>query len=210
MSRKRVRGPEPEDKSTARAWCITLFIPDDATPYVVEKEPEEDLEKQFEGTPQGATNVRYAIWQREICPDTGRVHWQGYIEFASPQRPTALKTAIGVRRGDQRQRPLRSGEIHWERRRGTREQARDYCRKQESRDPRDGSGPFEWGTLCNINCIWDPCAYCKRADDAAFVHGCHIELVARGEAQMRLFWAPDPCDSSDMLMTQYYVPLTKL
>nr|QXP07742.1 MAG: replication associated protein [Arizlama virus] len=143
MPPKRVRALEPEDKSTARAWCITLFIPDGCTPVVNEENDIDDDENEIIDQP-----VRYAIWQREVAPETGRIHWQGYVEFVKPVRPTAILKALRVRRGDQRLRGLRQQEVHWERRRGGRESARDYCRKQESRDPRDGSGPFEWGTDC--------------------------------------------------------------
>lgn len=74
---------------------------------------------------------RYVSWQREIAPTTGTPHIQGYIELDAPVRyahihrawPTAV---LAVRRG-------------------TREQARDYTRKSESRDEGDDAGPFERG-----------------------------------------------------------------
>lgn len=60
------------------------------------------------------------------------MHWQGYVEFKKPQRLAALKKLIPA--------------AHWEVRRGTREQALEYCRKEESRI----RGPFyaglPWGT----------------------------------------------------------------
>lgn len=124
---KRVTGDEGDDIGTARAWCLTFYVPDGCRPV-----PGEDA-------------CRYFVCQREVCPETGRVHWQAYCEFKEPVRGTKLLQAIRVELGDQRFRQLRRGEIHWERRRGRRDQARDYCRKEESRDPREGSGPFECG-----------------------------------------------------------------
>lgn len=59
--------------------------------------------------------VRYCIYQREISPETKREHFQGYIEFFNDQRVGQVKTVLG--------------ECHCEPRKGTREQARKYCRK---------------------------------------------------------------------------------
>lgn len=73
--------------------------------------------------------VRYAIWQKEACPTTGREHWQGYIEFNNGYRMAYLKNI------------LQDQQAHCQIRRGTREQARDYCRKDLSRI----EGPFEYG-----------------------------------------------------------------
>ena len=74
-------------------------------------------------------SVRYAIWQKEKCPTTNREHWQGYIEFNNGYRMAYVKNI------------LRDGAAHLEQRRGTREQARDYCSKEESRL----EGPFIYG-----------------------------------------------------------------
>lgn len=71
-------------------------------------------------------DLKYLIWQEESAPDTGTRHYQGYAEFSKPKRLAAVR------------RILPHG--HWEPRRGTRDQARDYCRKQERVD-----GPWEFG-----------------------------------------------------------------
>lgn len=76
--------------------------------------------------PSQDERVRYCIWQEEAAPDTGTRHYQGYVEFSSPVRRGSLG------------RWLRGG--HFERRRGTREQAREYCRKPDRLD-----GPWEYG-----------------------------------------------------------------
>ena len=71
-------------------------------------------------------NVRYAIWQRERGEE-GTEHLQGYIELAKPQRLSWCKNVIA--------------RAHFEIARGTRDQARDYCRKSDTRV----AGPFEFG-----------------------------------------------------------------
>ena len=72
--------------------------------------------------------VRYAIFQIETG-ETGTPHYQGYVEFHRSQRMQFVKDLLG-------------DEAHVEQRRGTREQAREYCRKEEGRV----EGPWEIGT----------------------------------------------------------------
>lgn len=69
---------------------------------------------------------RYVIWQKERG-ENGTTHIQGYIELRRPQRMAALRRWLP--------------RAHFEPRRGTREQARDYCRKEDTRV----EGPFERG-----------------------------------------------------------------
>lgn len=75
------------------------------------------------------TEVRYVVAQVEQGNDTGREHVQGYVEFFAPKRYSWWKRAIG------------DAATHCESRRGSREQARSYCTKLESRL----WGPFEHG-----------------------------------------------------------------
>lgn len=80
---------------TSRHYCITFF-----------KEPVVQSDK-----------VRYAIFGKEVCPSTGKIHWQSYVELNSPQRVSGLKKIFD------------DNTLHAEKRKGTREQARDYCKK---------------------------------------------------------------------------------
>ena len=82
--------------------------------------------------PQPLTNkqVRYIVWQKEQCPDTGRQHLQGYLELLRSSKLSTVKNYFG----DQT--------IHLEPRSGTQEQAVRYCTKEESRI----EGPWELGT----------------------------------------------------------------
>lgn len=75
--------------------------------------------------------IKYMICQVELAPTTGQAHWQGYVEFKKPCRIPQAKAWIGCEWA------------HLERRAGTRDQARDYCRKAESRAP--DAEPFEFG-----------------------------------------------------------------
>lgn len=83
--------------------------------------PDEQLTEDTFGV-----HFRYACWQEESAPDTGTPHYQGYVEFKAPLRLSAVRKLLGG--------------AHWEPRRGTREQAREYCRK-----PGQLAGPWELG-----------------------------------------------------------------
>lgn len=74
--------------------------------------------------------VRYICFQLEEG-DSGTRHWQGYIQFLKP---------IGLRLVGR----LLGGNPHIEVQRGSNVQARDYCKKIDSRI----EGPWEWGTFC--------------------------------------------------------------
>lgn len=62
--------------------------------------------------------VRYMIIGEEKAPTTGKTHWQGYAELYKPQRITGFKKMCEQK------------DMHVEIRKGTREQARDYCKKE--------------------------------------------------------------------------------
>lgn len=101
-----------------RNICWTLF-----------KEYNEDIEQELLDTWEDWKQVKYVIFQPEVCPSTGRTHFQGYTEFYKGVRVSTI----------QRKFPG----IHVETRRGTCDEAREYCRKPESRLP--GTNPSEYG-----------------------------------------------------------------
>lgn len=70
-------------------------------------------------------DIDYLICQAELV---GHLHLQGYVQFKNNKRLTALKKI------NQR--------AHWELRKGTHAEARDYCKKADSRV----NGPWELGT----------------------------------------------------------------
>lgn len=71
---------------------------------------------------------RYVSWQLE-CGANGTPHIQGYIECDRPTRLAALKRWLPT--------------AHFEKREGTADEARDYTRKDDSRQ----EGPFERGNF---------------------------------------------------------------
>lgn len=99
---------------TARAYCFTVNNPDGLPDF-------EDFVKE--------KTVRYAVFQLEMG-ESGTTHLQGYLELSSPRRITYVKSIPGLETA------------HVEKRRGTPEQARQYCMKK---DETYLEGPWEYG-----------------------------------------------------------------
>lgn len=126
---------------TARAYCFTLNNPDPI--HLINPE-------LFIDGPSDL--IRYAIWQLETG-DSGTQHFQGYLELRVSCRYTKVISSTNLKGA------------HFEPRRGNRDQARDYCRKEESRV----SGPWEFGS-------WET-SQGKRSDLADVV-----EAINRGDS----------------------------
>lgn len=82
---------------TSRHYCITFY-----------KKPVHPID-----------TIKYAIYGEEICPTTGTIHWQTYIELDKAVRFAAVKKMYN------------DDTIHCEKRKGTRDQARTYCMKDK-------------------------------------------------------------------------------
>lgn len=99
--------------SQARNWCLRLSNPTESSDEFI------DLFKD--------KSCRYLVFQKERGEENGLIHYQGYVEFSKVYRLGALKKI--------------HNSIHWEPRRGTRDEARNYCIKEETRV----DGPWEYG-----------------------------------------------------------------
>ncbi len=101
--------------SRLRNWCFTLNNPTE-NPQALLKELDDD------------PRVRYAVFQEEKG-ENETTHYQGYVEFSVGIRFNAMQRLIP--------------RAHLEGRRGTADQARDYCMKDDSRQ----AGPWECGNF---------------------------------------------------------------
>jgi hypothetical protein len=113
---------------SARNYCFTLFFFGDES-----LSPSEEAIFEAHNLPAWFSDplFKYVIINVEQCPDTAQIHWQGYMELSDKVRFTAIKSKCpGLLTA------------HFEARRGTREQAKEYCSKEESRI----AGPFEYGS----------------------------------------------------------------
>lgn len=84
---------------------------------------------EWEEDPARWAGVDYAVWQLERAPETGRLHLQGYLELTNRGYLTKVKKLRGLEGA------------HLEARRGSPKEAKEYCRKPESRV----AGPWETG-----------------------------------------------------------------
>jgi len=91
-----------------RRWVYTVYNADNPTDT-----------SDFTSKLRGSTSFRGLCHQLEKCPETDRIHLQGYAEWEKPQRLSALKKL--------------SGRAHWEPAKGTREQCIAYCNKVQTR-----------------------------------------------------------------------------
>lgn len=96
-----------------RNWCLTLNNPDE--------DPD-----TWSGRYRTHSNFKYMVMQVEEG-ETGTMHYQGYVEFDAPLYFNAVKKLCP--------------QAHLETRKGTAQQARDYCMKGDTRK----EGPWEWG-----------------------------------------------------------------
>lgn len=112
--------------AAAKHWVFTLNNPDISGEQLLRD--------------MGQWDLSYAVFQLEVG-DAGTRHFQGYCEFNKKVR---ISTVKGL---------LHGSRMHWEKRRGTRVQARSYSSKEDTRL----DGPWEFG-------IWAPAAQGKRSD----------------------------------------------
>lgn len=87
----------------------------------------------YSGMFDGMDNIRCAVWQMELSPETSRLHLQGYVEFTRSVRMVTIKRILGET-------------VHLEGRKGSRQQAIEYCRKTDTRF----AGPWEYGSLDDV------------------------------------------------------------
>lgn len=63
-----------------------------------------------------SSTMSYLCYGRERCSTTGRLHWQCYVEFKTRVTQSTIRTCFGS--------------VHFERRKGSSDQAVEYCRKE--------------------------------------------------------------------------------
>lgn len=104
-------------RTNAKRWCFTINNPI--------SDPEADDNDRFWDNTPGSTSCEpfgvhmdYLILQEERGAN-GTLHWQGFLILKKQQRLEWLKRHLNAR-------------AHWEVARGTNEQARDYCRKEDT------------------------------------------------------------------------------
>nr|QXP07787.1 MAG: replication associated protein [Arizlama virus] len=162
------------DKSVQRSWCWTQFV--DIEGKSVEEKAE--FLKQFVDRIE-EHHGRYTVFAMETTKDA-KVHLQGYSEFDKVCRGSALKKLWD------------SQSLHYEKRLGSREQAREYCRGWDAGmviipgrngEPYSVHGKpkvgvmYVSGKLCQEFGVWDAGGQGKRNDWLRLV-----ENIERGDS----------------------------
>ncbi len=81
------RAPKRAEGERSRSWVFTWFPP--PASFLT---PEELPRPVINGNDVGQDKkVNYAVFQHEVCPKSGKHHWQGFIEGPKPLRFTAVK-----------------------------------------------------------------------------------------------------------------------
>lgn len=90
-------------------------------------------------------SVTFFIYQKECCPSTKKIHWQGYIELKKQMRYNEVKNLFC------------DNTLHLEPRYGTQKQAIEYCKKGESRmdEPVVYGVPKNQGNRSDLDSIYD-------------------------------------------------------
>lgn len=109
-------------KSMSKQWCYTLNNPTRQTVPRL---------RSIDST--SIPSCTYHVFQLEVG-QSGTLHCQGFICFATRVRMSTVKTLLG-------------GNPHLEIARGTPQQAADYCRDPTKRDPRHPDAVHEYGTM---------------------------------------------------------------
>lgn len=107
----------------SRKWCFTIHARDDA------EADDWSINARDDHLPISPAGPVYWIYQVEVCPDTNRVHLQGFVYY---------ENAVSLRRA---KLDLGRDDAHLERCRGTVEENIVYCSKEDSAI----QGPFEHG-----------------------------------------------------------------
>ena len=103
--------------NNAKRWCFTINNP-------ISNPDEEDNDRFWDDSPGSSScepfdeEMEYLIIQEERG-ENGTLHWQGFVILKQKHRLSWLKNHFTRR-------------AHWEVARGTNEEARDYCRKEET------------------------------------------------------------------------------
>jgi len=110
--------------------------------------------------PDDWPDVAFCTWQLESCPDTGKLHYQGYVEFVGKKTWNWCHTHL-------------SGleTAHFERRRGTQAQAIAYCNKLDSR----ADGPWQYGEARAQGARSDLVDIKRKIDDGVAINSLYDE-----------------------------------
>lgn len=157
-----------------RNWCFTSYV-EKLTPKIGE--------------------LTFLIYQQEKCPSTGKLHFQGYVEFSEKK---SIKNVQAI---------LNDDKCHLETRKGSQKQAIDYCCKEESRvgeTVRLGK-PKQQGHRKDLDDIFDDLAEGMTQREILMRHGGNAMRHIRSIKDcMYVFWNEDMLDKRILHLREHY------
>lgn len=110
--------------------------------------------------------VRSLCFQQEICPDTGRLHLQGFVRYFRTHRLRGAQLALAL-----------PSSTHFEPARGSDESNLEYCTRDDKRV--DGTEPFRYGNFGSQGKRLDLEGVVNAIREGAFDPTEHLSIVAR-------------------------------
>lgn len=107
-------------------WCFTANQCTEAE--LLGDEPIQEDAELWDPPREPIEGVRYLVAGYEFGDETGRFHWQGYVELSEKKALGKVKELFGTR------------SVHWEVCKGSAEQNMKYCKK-------DMLDVIEWGSM---------------------------------------------------------------
>lgn len=159
-----------------RNWCFTSYV-DVLKP---------DLD-----------SLSFITYQREKCPSTCKLHFQGYVEFEEKKSMAAVKKILG------------DDKAHLEQRKGSQKQAMEYCNKVLSRfeEPITYGRPKQQGHRKDLDDIWDDVVEGMTTREILMRHGGnamrHIKCI---KETLYCYWNEDMLDKRILELRQYGLP----
>lgn len=114
---------ESKDPET-KYWCWTYYCPKEdvdteGLPLYTNDKAYPSKCMQFRSLHNTIYEITYVCYQEEKCPETKRLHLQGYMEVHKDVKRSILKKAF-------------CPTIHWEKRVKSAKEASDYCKKDDT------------------------------------------------------------------------------
>lgn len=116
----------PTLKNPSRSWVFTQY-----------NGVEVDIDPS-KWTEEIKSRIRYFVYQHEICPETKREHWQGFIQLFTPHRYTTINKLLPQLFGSHFEPKFKKAKPS---------ESAAYCKKEESRKP--DTVPIEYGQVCD-------------------------------------------------------------
>lgn len=141
-----------------------------------------------------AEKMHFLAYQQEICPTTGKKHWQGYVEWKHQPQRSACQKLLGSVKNE-----FKKYTMYVNKRLGTQKQALEYVKKGES----SVKGSFkEFGVMkdqghrSELDSLFEACASGKTKAEILHEFGGkafkHVNLIDR---TIKILWGKDPVDN---------------